>query len=177
MGRTNNPDALQLSRRDLFHTFIAGSAAGAAAQPVAVQTPEPHDGLARCTVPEIRTKFGSFVADSLALNLQDFTLIGGVTNHTDRPWRWATFTLTMRDPSAQVIRHDDQFDATFYVKELRKGKTQPVISADGKPCQLLLHPARRPASIAVAFVPERSYSDSRCLFSLVHPAVSSDLHF
>ena len=169
--------SLQLSRRGLFQTVLAGSVAGTALRPVAAQYSPQFTGIARCVTPQVQTEYGAFAAANLALNLSDLTFSGGMANNTDRRWSWATFLVKMHDDHGQSIGHDDHFDGYFYLKGISRGETQPVASVDGKSPTLLLQPSRRPASFEIKFIPERSYFDSGYAFKLVHPAAGDALAY
>ena len=166
-----------LSRRALFQAVFVGSIAGGALQPVAAQATSEHAGVARCTASQVQTDYGIFAPESLVLSHQDFSLSGSITNNTDRGGRWVSFLLRMRDQSGQPIQNDDRFDGFVYLKDIARGETKPVVSVDGKQPGLLLRPLMRPASFDIRFIPERSYFDSRSVFSLIHPAVSNDLAY
>jgi hypothetical protein len=168
---------IRLSRRALFQTVFASSVAAAGLEPVTAQTATRDPEIARCTVSQVHTDYGSFAPENLTLSLRDFSLTGSMTNNTDRGWHWASFLLRMRDHNGQTIQHDDRFDGYFYLKDIGKGETKPIVSVDGEQPGLLLRPSTRPASFEINFIPERSYFDSRCLFWLVHPAINKNLEY
>jgi hypothetical protein len=173
----NETNRFHLNRRELFRTTFAGSLALATTPASRVVPVPPAVDAARCTASQVRTQFGVFGIENLALSLQDFGITGEIANHTDRRWRWASFLMRMRDENGSVIAHDDRFDGYLYLKNIGSGETRSITSVDGSPPRLLLLPSKRPASFEIEFIPERSYFDSTCFYSLVHPTISNELSY
>src|SRR5580704_8173852 len=90
----------------------------------------------------IETPYGNLALQDLALSPDDLVIHGNVTNHTDRPWRWISLLLHMRDAQGNRIAHDDRFDGYFYIKEIGRNETKGFVDRKGNPARLLLRPSQ-----------------------------------
>jgi hypothetical protein len=131
----------------------------------------------RIVVPhlDVPTPHGPFALRDLTLWLDPLVLSATATNHTDRPWSWASFQLAMSDPAGQPIEYDDRIDGSFYLAHIERGATRPIVSQyNERPVSLLFSPERAVASIGASFVTERSYPDPQLALELVEPVASAD---
>lgn len=152
-------------------TLIAATAAN-----VTARKQEP---LNKDTV-EVSTKYGAFVLNKVTIvrggdNFR-FYLTGSVTNNTDRAWRFATFTVNLKDKSGAPISCGI-YDSKVQVRDVGKGETKRLTdTVERSPAEICVSD-RALADFSIRNDESRSYFDSRYVFTMLKPVESSKLTF